>query len=1340
MVKNIKKAAAWLSVMGMLLSEAGSLYAPVALAADTEEIISADEVFAGVVDTAEQAEAGRIYKAGYILSDEEKEITATGADVSYREAMAELVSSPEDASEEEIVRQVKLDKQFPATEDWFAYFDENYPATRDQGEYATCWAHTAMSLAEFYMINKGKADKSVDYSDLHMTYWTYTQGTSSQSAGDTRDKVLFSPVSENGIYSILDNGGSLKFAAESLMRGRGVAAESVIPYTWAANIAGGGSLGAPSERNDVVYLKDACLISIRFNEEMVKEAIVENGAVGISMYADRAYYDPEHNSYFCTDSESSNHALTIVGWDDYFPAENFKECNGKLPPWEGAWLARNSYSDENSESYESYFWISYYDSTISGAWAYQMMDSFPWENHYYYDSQLHGNAYYTEDTQVCEYANVFTANGEAEAEGERLEAVSFEMALVRNEGSRYTVKIYGGLEGDTPDTGTLIRSATTEGTVYYEGVYTVSLNSPVILDKGEKFAVVISFDKPGSSVVIERAVYDYNGISSKVGIDEGQSFVSTDREEWADVKSGDKDSGNLVIAAMTSNTEKKAVVSRLELKPSVVTFTGAGEEKKLSLKLLDSNGEEAADSEYSYVSFESLNSSVAVVDNLGNITAVANGRAKVVARYNGLSAECDVNVVIPDEGYTAVPVANIKDGSDIDWAEDKLEFTCSTPGAVIYYTLDGSNVTAGSTSYNAPISFSASMAGNKVNVKAMALAKGLQPSETVSLNFIVPAKGKIKLSSKGTVIKSTEPGDVTVTAKLLLGDEEEKPKAGFRWSVEDEDILTLNAGNAGRDATARLTGLKNGVTKVSVSANNAFGERLYADISISVDIATTGEVHIAPVSVNYLYAGENISLSCDTAGANIYYHMEVAGVSTDSIVYSEPVVITSDMVGSRICVKAYAVKEGLYPSDTVSADFAIKRGKPGKSAYDPQPDQPQEDGYIFLVKGQSFYVDPSVNWETGSKKVITVDKKGLVRAKSAGGARLSSKDDPDNYMDFIVAVPSVKVSSKTLACGDEAFIELNCFVNGTDVSGRFKTYLWESSNDEVATVDENGNITAVGKGSAVIRAYINGKAFGTKISVKDQVDPGKLKILDNTVSLTINPLQNTVLKIDGINMKKCGFEGEWTDTSSDKKGNINCYENDVIRLHKGGRIEAKAAGACSFRLIPDGNAKKAIDVEVTVREATERVVYLQPGAKRTISIKGVKNSGKDAALWSSSDEDVALVVKGKINARTEGECLLSCEYKGFVFKIWVYVCSCDLKTDEKLRLNGKNYELTLNAEDEPYEINWVNHPYENLVFTNKNNNVVFTDQYEVIYIRGKGKTVITADVHGIKIKIKVLVQ
>ncbi|MBR6256265.1 MAG: chitobiase/beta-hexosaminidase C-terminal domain-containing protein [Lachnospiraceae bacterium] len=1335
MKKKIRNAIVRLLIIGMLTSEtAGSV--PSVYAGD-----DADVSQTGLsCEQEEQSDESRIYAAGYIAQEEELNVPAMNAGVGYAQAMDELVSD-RNADEPELLYAAKPDDDFPCSYDmdWLSYFKGKYPPTRDQGKYATCWAHSAMTLAEFYMINSGLADKSVDYSDLHMAYWTYTQGTASDAAGDTRDRVIFDAISENGIDNILNNGGSLKFAAETLMRNRGAASEKSAPYSGADLIAAGGALPATGERTDVAYLKNACLISIRFNEAQVKEAIVENGAAGIAIYADKQYYDEEHNSYFCGNTTSTNHALTVVGWDDYFPGEAFKECDGQLPARDGAWLVRNSWSTESEASYESYFWLSYYDTSISGAWVYQMMPDFPWDNHYYYDSQIHGNGRYED---VCEYANVFTVNGKAEAEGERLEAVGFEMAMVQNSGSHYQIKIYGNLTGDTPDTGTLIRSATTEGTVYFEGVYTVSLNSPVVLDRGEKFAVVISFDKPGSSVVMESTVEDYNGINSKVGISSGQSFVSTDRTSWADVKSSDKTYGNLVISAMTSDTQKKSAVSKLLLTPEVVTFTKKDESRSLSLKLLDINGEEAPLSEYSYVNWTSADNNTAVVDALGNVKAVANGRTTISAAYNGYKAECDVNVVIPVEGYTAIPVADIKNGTEIDWASDKLSLTCSTEGADIYYTLDGSKAGTDSIKYTGPISFNAAMAGKEVSVNAIAAAAGLRPSDNVSFNFIVPTKGKLKISAsaKGSVIRSTIPGNVSLQAKLTLGDKDEQPEKGFWWFVEDEDILRLSSGSDTHPDIARLTGLQNGSTLVSVSACNALGESLSANISISVDIASTGDVHITPVSVNYLYAGDEISLSCETAGAYIYYTLDGTEATTDSILYTAPVKVSPDKVGSQLKINAIAIKEGMFASASVSACYAIKRGKPGKSPFDPEPDKAGEDGNIYLVKGQSFYADSSIKWISKAPKIVSVDSKGRVKAKKAGSGRIESADDPSIYMDVIITLPVVSTPKKTLVSGEVSSVSLNCLIGGTDKSDRYKNYVWVSSNEEVLKVDEQGRIEAIGSGSATISAYMAGTSFGIKIAVKDQAKIGKFSSSENRISLELSPLQKTKLKIKGIKLKKCSIESEGLSASLNKKGRISAYYNDIISITPSGKISATGAGSCELIIIPDNDPEGKIYVDIHVNEPVERIYYMQPGKSRSIRIKGVKNSGKNAAKWFSDNEETAVVNKGKITACTDGEALISCSYNGFDFKVRVYVYEAVLKTDEKLQIRGNDYELLLSYDDEPYELNWVNNPYQKAVFKNSNSTVAFCDMYEVIHVRGRGKTVLTTTMHGKKIRIKVTVQ
>ena len=428
---------------------------------------------------------------------------------------------------------------------WLQYFKERYPKNRDQGIYATCWANTSMSLAEFYLISHGMADTATDLSELHLNYWSYAEGTASQPAGDTGDTVNYTVNGSSD--NILNNGGSLELANQTLMRQRGFAVESVAPYTMAREIAEGGKLNSATERKDDVYLVSSNQINLKGNSDLVKEAIIANGAAGISLYASRYFYNSETNAYCCLNHMPSeaNHAVTLVGWDDDYPMENFKTIDGKIPSSNGAWLVRNSYSTEVEASFESYFWLSYEDTSITNAWVYTVSRTFPYDNHYYYNSTIHNSAYY----RGRRYANVYTVNGTAGTQKESLEAVSFEVAASGATPGKYTVEIYRNLTGEAPNSGELIKDAVTTGSIAFKGQYTVKLASPVLLEKGKKFSIVVYFDDPDFAVKQERDMVEYGGVTVRVASKEGQSYYSKNGSTWFDTG----EEGNLVISAMTMN-------------------------------------------------------------------------------------------------------------------------------------------------------------------------------------------------------------------------------------------------------------------------------------------------------------------------------------------------------------------------------------------------------------------------------------------------------------------------------------------------------------------------------------------------------------------------------------------------------------------------------------------------------------------------------------------------------------------------------------------------------------------------------------------------------------------
>ena len=304
---------------------------------------------------------------------------------------------------------------------------------------------------------------------------------------------------------------------------------------------------------DVAHLQNVYILDVHEQPQDVKKEIMEHGAAGISYYSGQrlglydttAYYDRTGDSvatFYCPTESTADHAVNIVGWDDDFPATNFKT----QPEGNGAWLVRNSWSDQTGNDYKSYFWISYYDKGLEDdAW---ILDFEPADN-YDFNYQYDGCALVakTWNTPVC--ANVFQAQG---AENEQLRAVS----LAINEATNvpYTIKIYTNLASrSNPRSGIL--AATVKGTTTYEGNYTIPLKKAVSLQKGTNYAVVVELGKSSVGVDIERSTLR-NFFQTNAYIDYDQSFIYQNGR-WHDLAEEAEynfKTGNLCIKAFTDKS------------------------------------------------------------------------------------------------------------------------------------------------------------------------------------------------------------------------------------------------------------------------------------------------------------------------------------------------------------------------------------------------------------------------------------------------------------------------------------------------------------------------------------------------------------------------------------------------------------------------------------------------------------------------------------------------------------------------------------------------------------------------------------------------------------------
>lgn len=144
---------------------------------------------------------------------------------------------------------------------------------------------------------------------------------------------------------------------------------------------------------------------------------------------------------------------------------------------------------------------------------------------------------------------------------------------------------------------------------------------------------------------------------------------------------------------------------------------------------------------------------------------------------------------------------------------------------------------------------------------------------------------------------------------------------------------------------------------------------------------------------------------------------------------------------------------------------------------------------LFLVVKKSYQlrvkgVSKKVTWKSNNKKVATISKTGKVTGKKKG-----------------TAVITAKVGKKTLKCKvtvrakAAAKVKLNKTKVSLDIAktktcqlkvkGTSKKITWKTSNKKVAVVSKTGMVTAKKKGTAVITATVDKKAYKCKVTVKD---------------------------------------------------------------------------------------------------------------------------------------------------------------------------------------------------------------------------------------------------------------
>lgn len=212
-------------------------------------------------------------------------------------------------------------------------------------------------------------------------------------------------------------------------------------------------------------------------------------------------------------------------------------------------------------------------------------------------------------------------------------------------------------------------------------------------------------------------------------------------------------------------------------------------------------------------------------------------------------------------------------------------------------------------------------------------------------------------------------------------------------------------------------------------------------------------------------------------------------------------------------------------------------------------------------------------FESDNTDVATVNKNGVITAKAIGTAviTVSAEGYPSVKSTCTITVSQRAINSITFA-DDEvdltlgSTLQLNPIIDPAEAASEY-TITYHSGNEEVATVDDNGKVTAVAAGDAVITATIGGKSGSITIHVVAAAtfakvfDPSSLAAKDTIILATIYG-ENGVIA-GALNGKKLNVLTEGVTVTG-----TEAYADDALRLVIG-TIKNKSG----FSLQPVGSTK-----------------------------------------------------------------------------------------------------------------------------------------------------------------------
>lgn len=353
---------------------------------------------------------------------------------------------------------------------------------------------------------------------------------------------------------------------------------------------------------------------------------------------------------------------------------------------------------------------------------------------------------------------------------------------------------------------------------------------------------------------------------------------------------------------------------------------------------------------------------------------------------------------------------------------------------------------------------------------------------------VVNAPGSFTLAKS---VETVHEGDEFVISPVLP----KNTAAEISYTVDNTDVVTVAADGSAHAVAA-------GIATIKAASHNGKSAsitiRVYKHVDgVSLSAAEASIVHYDTLQLTSTVTPDDV------------YDASVIWTSSDpeKVSVSETGLLTAlNITGSPVTVTATTVDGALQASCLVSVTPVRVAGVS------------LDKTDTALEKGRSFDInaavapdnadDKRISWQSSNPGAVTVDENGTVTAVSDTGEAVITCTSTDGGFTASIKVTATKVHLLSVIPGETSLAlisrdETNLTYTAEPADADIASVSWRVSNPAVVSVTQNGCLTALGEGSAVVYATVT-DTFGTSFTCE--------------TSVTVTPIRVTGIEAEKTNI------------------------------------------------------------------------------------------------------------------------------------------------------------------------------------------------------------------------------